>query len=200
MHLWKIGCDTNLSFDFYIIPLYSFHPPSELLFRWQILTDFLSSSADMRVTIAVLCLMWLCSCESRRLGRCDVVRIFRQEGLDGFEGFSLGNCGYFVICNFSTDLQCLAYLNWSWYILFPLVLNFISTDVCTAFWESRFKTERVRSADTGKDYGIFQINSFKWCNDGTPDGKNTCNVPCSGTLLPLNGFHVTKKHTEHYLY
>ncbi|KTG44185.1 hypothetical protein cypCar_00004083 [Cyprinus carpio] len=80
----------------------------------------------MKVTIAVLCLMWLCLCESRRLKRCDVVRIFKQEGLDGFEGFSVGNY------------------------------------VCTAYWESRFKTHRVRSADTGKDYGIFQINSFKW--------------------------------------
>lgn len=64
----------------------------------------------MRVAIAVLCLMWLCSCESRRLGRCDVARIFKQEGLDGFEGFSLGNCGCFGFWIFSTDLQCLAYL------------------------------------------------------------------------------------------
>lgn len=60
-------------------------------------SDFLSSSADMRVAIVVLCLMWLGSCESRRLGRCDVVRIFKTQGLDGFEGFSLGNCEYFVI-------------------------------------------------------------------------------------------------------
>uniref|UniRef100_A0A8C1X1G6 lysozyme n=1 Tax=Cyprinus carpio TaxID=7962 RepID=A0A8C1X1G6_CYPCA len=97
----------------------------------------------MRVAIAVLCLMWLCSCESRRLGRCDVARIFKQEGLDGFEGFSLGNY------------------------------------VCTAYWESKFKTHKVRSADTGKDYGIFQINSFKWCEDGTPGGKNLCKMPCS---------------------
>lgn len=60
-----------------------------------------------------------------------------------------------------------------------------------AYWESKFKTHRVRSADVGKDYGIFQINSFKWCEDGTPGGKNQCKVPCSGTLLPLNRFHVT---------
>ncbi|XP_018958317.1 lysozyme C-like [Cyprinus carpio] len=100
----------------------------------------------MRVAIAVLCLMWLCSCESRRLGRCDVARIFKQEGLDGFEGFSLGNY------------------------------------VCTAYWESKFKTHKVRSADTGKDYGIFQINSFKWCEDGTPGGKNLCKMPCSDLL------------------
>lgn len=47
----------------------------------------------------------------------------------------------------------------------------------------------MRSADTGKDYGIFQINSFKWCDDGTPGGKNKCKIPCSGTLY---GFHVTR--------
>ncbi|ROL42658.1 Lysozyme C [Anabarilius grahami] len=100
----------------------------------------------MQVAIAVLCLMWMSLCESRTLGRCEVVNIFRAEGLDGFEGFSLGNY------------------------------------VCTAYWESRFKTQRVRTADTGKDYGIFQINSFKWCDDGTPGGKNLCNLPCSDLL------------------
>ncbi|KAG1943927.1 lysozyme-like protein [Pimephales promelas] len=109
----------------------------------------------MRVSIAVLCLMWLSSCESRTLGRCDVVRIFKAEGLDGFEGLSVGNY------------------------------------VCTAYWESRFKTHRVRSADTGKDYGIFQINSFKWCDDGTQGGKNLCNVPCSGTPGKVTVMAVT---------
>ncbi|KAK9953270.1 hypothetical protein ABG768_017275 [Culter alburnus] len=100
----------------------------------------------MKVAIAVLCLMWMSLCESRRLGRCEVVNIFKAEGLDGFEGFSLGNY------------------------------------VCTAYWESRFKTHRVRTADTGKDYGIFQINSFKWCDDGTEGGKNLCGMPCSDLL------------------
>jgi len=63
----------------------------------------------MRVSIAVLCLMWLSSCESRTLGRCDVVRIFKAEGLDGFEGLSVGNCEYFV--PYFHYQQCLAYLN-----------------------------------------------------------------------------------------
>ncbi|XP_051538777.1 lysozyme C [Myxocyprinus asiaticus] len=100
----------------------------------------------MRVAIVVVCLMWLSSCESIRLSRCDVVRIFKKEGLDGFEGFSVGNY------------------------------------VCTAFWESKFKTHKVRTADVGKDYGIFQINSFKWCDDGTAGGKNKCKMPCADLL------------------
>ncbi|XP_065114348.1 lysozyme C [Paramisgurnus dabryanus] len=100
----------------------------------------------MRVAFLVLCVMWLSSCEGRKLSRCSVARIFKDQGLDGFEGFSLGNY------------------------------------VCTAYWESKYKTHRVRSADTGKDYGIFQINSFKWCDDGTPDGRNLCKIPCTDLL------------------
>jgi len=74
--------------------------------------------------------------------------------------------------------------------------------VCTAYWESRFKTHRVRSADTGKDYGIFQINSFKWCDDGTQGGKNLCNVPCSGTFIFFKRipFDLKKKKFDHIDY
>ncbi|XP_051970245.1 lysozyme C-1-like [Xyrauchen texanus] len=100
----------------------------------------------MREAIVVVCLMWLSSCESIKLSHCDVVRIFKKEGLDGFEGFSVGNY------------------------------------VCTAFWESKYETHKVRKADTGKDYGVFQINSFKWCDDGTTGRKNKCNLPCADLL------------------
>ncbi|PWS23069.1 hypothetical protein DKP78_15085, partial [Enterococcus faecium] len=54
--------------------------------------------------------------------------------------------------------------------------------VCMAFWESKWKTHKVRSADVGKDYGVFQINSYKWCDDGTPGGKNLCKVKCADLL------------------
>ncbi|XP_026860192.2 lysozyme C [Electrophorus electricus] len=100
--------------------------------------------------VVVVCLMWLAVCESRRLSRCEVVRIFKQQGLEGFEGFNLGNY------------------------------------VCMAYWESKWKTHKVRdSSEMGKDYGIFQINSFKWCEDGTVGGKNLCKLPC-GALLNDN--------------
>ncbi|MBN3283729.1 LYSC2 protein, partial [Polyodon spathula] len=54
-----------------------------------------------------------------------------------------------------------------------------------SFYESRFNTRVVnRNMDKSRDYGIFQINSCWWCNDGkTPRSKNACNVPCS---LPLS--------------
>nr|XP_023654097.1 lysozyme C-like [Paramormyrops kingsleyae] len=87
------------------------------------------------------------ACRGRRLSRCEVVRIFKQQGLDGFEGFALGNY------------------------------------VCMAFWESRWKTDKVRDSNNiGKDYGVFQINSFKWCDDGTAGGENLCKVHCAELL------------------
>ncbi|TRY69894.1 hypothetical protein DNTS_015355 [Danionella cerebrum] len=100
----------------------------------------------MRLVFALLFLTVLSISESRRLGRCDLVRTFKRQGLDGFEGFSVGNY------------------------------------VCMAYWESKYKTHKVRSADVGKDYGIFQINSYKWCDDGTRGGKNLCRVPCADLL------------------
>ncbi|XP_028657117.1 lysozyme C [Erpetoichthys calabaricus] len=84
---------------------------------------------------------------AKRLGRCTVASIFKANGLDGYEGYGLGNY------------------------------------ICMAFWESHFKTHKVRTSDNvGKDYGIFQINSYKWCDDGLPGGKNLCKVKC-GDLL-----------------
>ncbi|KAG2457035.1 ENTK Enteropeptidase, partial [Polypterus senegalus] len=80
---------------------------------------------------------------AKRLGRCTVARIFKENGLDGYEGYGLGNY------------------------------------ICMAFWESHFKTHKVRTSDNiGKDYGIFQINSYKWCDDGLPTGKNLCKIKC----------------------
>ncbi|KAG7487354.1 hypothetical protein MATL_G00022320 [Megalops atlanticus] len=97
--------------------------------------------------LLLLLLACLPLCAARRLGRCEVARIFKEQGLDGFEGYALGNY------------------------------------VCMSFWESKWKTHKVRdSSNVGKDYGIFQINSFKWCDDGTAEGRNICGVKC-GDLL-----------------
>ncbi|XP_030623423.1 lysozyme C [Chanos chanos] len=97
--------------------------------------------------LTTVLLVLLPVCGARRMGRCEVARAFRAQGLDGFEGFSLGNY------------------------------------VCMAFWESKWKTHKVREDNNiGKDYGIFQINSLKWCEDQTPGGQNLCNVQC-GELL-----------------
>ncbi|KAG5268106.1 hypothetical protein AALO_G00208310 [Alosa alosa] len=96
--------------------------------------------------IVLMALVCAPLCLSRRFQRCEVAKIFRAGGLDGFGGHSLGNY------------------------------------VCMAFWETKWKSHKVRSADVGKDYGIFQINSYKWCDDGTPGGKNLCKVNCADLL------------------
>ncbi|XP_026504783.1 lysozyme C-like [Terrapene carolina triunguis] len=57
--------------------------------------------------------------------------------------------------------------------------------VCTARYESNFNTgaTNYNRGDKSTDYGIFQINSRWWCNDGkTPKAKNACGIQCGGLL------------------
>ncbi|XP_062906340.1 lysozyme C-like [Mobula hypostoma] len=60
--------------------------------------------------------------------------------------------------------------------------------VCMAFYESHYNTtainhNRWHGQIVSTDYGIFQINSKWWCNDGVTKGaKNLCNIPCSRLL------------------
>ncbi|XP_072900919.1 lysozyme C-1-like [Hemitrygon akajei] len=60
--------------------------------------------------------------------------------------------------------------------------------VCMAFYESRYNTTAVNpnkrhGAVVSTDYGIFQINSKWWCNDGKTQGaKNICRIPCAKLL------------------
>ncbi|KAL6083011.1 hypothetical protein STEG23_028011 [Scotinomys teguina] len=57
--------------------------------------------------------------------------------------------------------------------------------VCLAQHESDFNTQ-ARHFSTNRqctDYGIFQINSRYWCNDGKTKGaRNRCGIPCSALL------------------
>uniref|UniRef100_A0A8C9JCU4 lysozyme n=1 Tax=Panthera tigris altaica TaxID=74533 RepID=A0A8C9JCU4_PANTA len=59
----------------------------------------------------------------------------------------------------------------------------LATWMCVAKWESDYNT-RATNYNPGSrstDYGIFQINSRYWCNDGkTPRAENACHVSCSG--------------------
>ncbi|XP_043825074.1 lysozyme C-like [Dromiciops gliroides] len=58
----------------------------------------------------------------------------------------------------------------------------LATWVCLVEAESNFNTEATNynPEDKSTDYGIYQINSHYWCNDGkTPDASNGCNVQCS---------------------
>ncbi|XP_006973432.1 lysozyme C-2 isoform X2 [Peromyscus maniculatus bairdii] len=58
--------------------------------------------------------------------------------------------------------------------------------VCLAQHESSYNTRATNynRGDQSTDYGIFQINSRYWCNDGkTPRAVNACGIPCSALLL-----------------
>lgn len=46
--------------------------------------------------------------------------------------------------------------------------NMFFSGMCLARWESSYNTQATNynSGDRSTDYGIFQINSHWWCNDG----------------------------------
>ncbi|XP_036384561.1 lysozyme C-like [Megalops cyprinoides] len=55
--------------------------------------------------------------------------------------------------------------------------------VCLAKWESGYNTQATnRNTDGSTDYGIFQINSRWWCNDGRIRTQNACHISCSQLL------------------
>ncbi|KAL2100246.1 hypothetical protein ACEWY4_004640 [Coilia grayii] len=56
--------------------------------------------------------------------------------------------------------------------------------VCLSKWESSYNTQAINhNTDRSTDYGIFQINSKWWCNDGqTPGAKNACNINCAALM------------------
>uniref|UniRef100_A0A5F8GFU2 lysozyme n=1 Tax=Monodelphis domestica TaxID=13616 RepID=A0A5F8GFU2_MONDO len=63
--------------------------------------------------------------------------------------------------------------------------NSVADWVCLAKWESDYNTKATNynPGDQSTDYGIFQINSHYWCNDGkTPDAKNVCGISCRDLL------------------
>ncbi|XP_036153980.1 lysozyme C [Myotis myotis] len=57
--------------------------------------------------------------------------------------------------------------------------------MCLARWESSYNTRATNynPGDRSTDYGIFQINSRYWCNDGrTPRAVNACGINCNVLL------------------
>ncbi|XP_062059239.1 lysozyme C-like [Lepus europaeus] len=57
--------------------------------------------------------------------------------------------------------------------------------MCLTKWESSYNTKATHynPGDQSTDYGIFQINSRYWCDDGkTPGAVNACHIPCSDLL------------------
>ncbi|XP_061118647.1 lysozyme C-like [Conger conger] len=56
--------------------------------------------------------------------------------------------------------------------------------VCLSKWESGYSTDATNvNTDKSTDYGIFQINSRWWCDNGSKTA-NGCNIPCSSLLSP----------------
>ncbi|KAB0378837.1 hypothetical protein FD755_010415 [Muntiacus reevesi] len=54
--------------------------------------------------------------------------------------------------------------------------------MCLTYGESRYNTHvtNYNPGSKSTDYGLFQINSKWWCNDGkTPRATNGCGVSCS---------------------
>uniref|UniRef100_A0A8D2JCT2 lysozyme n=1 Tax=Varanus komodoensis TaxID=61221 RepID=A0A8D2JCT2_VARKO len=50
---------------------------------------------------------------------------------------------------------------------------------CLAQHESSYNTAAVHDNGRSRDYGIFQINSQYWCDDGkTAGSKNACCISC----------------------
>ncbi|XP_030049766.1 lysozyme C-like isoform X2 [Microcaecilia unicolor] len=55
--------------------------------------------------------------------------------------------------------------------------------MCLVHHESGYNTTAVNDNGPSRDYGIFQINSYLWCNDGqTLGSKNECGINCSSLL------------------
>ncbi|XP_051026817.1 lysozyme C-1-like [Acomys russatus] len=57
--------------------------------------------------------------------------------------------------------------------------------LCLAHNETGYNTQATKynPGDQSTDYGIFQINSQYWCDDGkTPRSVNGCGIPCSALL------------------
>ncbi|CAI9577779.1 unnamed protein product [Staurois parvus] len=56
--------------------------------------------------------------------------------------------------------------------------------VCLVKHESDFNTAAINHNGRSRDYGLFQINSQYWCNDGkTAGATNGCNIDCRSKYI-----------------
>ncbi|KAH0628911.1 hypothetical protein JD844_010546 [Phrynosoma platyrhinos] len=63
------------------------------------------------------------------------------------------------------------------------VLSHLVSGVCLTEHESSYNTKAINNNGNSRDYGIFQINSKYWCDDGkTAGAKNACHIKCSKFL------------------
>ncbi|XP_023414516.2 lysozyme C isoform X2 [Loxodonta africana] len=82
--------------------------------------------------------------------------------------------------------------------------------VCLTKWESDYNTQATNynPGDKSTDYGIFQINSHYWCNDGkTPRAVNACGISCYGwhgetivrTTMSLSTFKAVESNCRAFV-
>ncbi|XP_063066631.1 lysozyme C II-like [Engraulis encrasicolus] len=55
--------------------------------------------------------------------------------------------------------------------------------VCLVKWESNYNTKLVKPLHHASTYGLFQLSSEHWCDDGqTHETHNVCKTKCSAFL------------------
>ncbi|XP_042309917.1 lysozyme C-like [Sceloporus undulatus] len=55
--------------------------------------------------------------------------------------------------------------------------------VCLVAHESNYNTSAIKDKGHSHNYGLFQINSKEWCDDGKTSGaQNACHIKCSKFL------------------
>ncbi|XP_018014658.1 lysozyme c-1-like [Hyalella azteca] len=69
-------------------------------------------------------------------------------------------------CELAKELKC----------IYGFAQSSLGDWVCLVQHESSFNTAAVGQNKGSKDYGLFQINDYYWCNSGT--GTNDCNINC----------------------
>lgn len=69
-----------------------------------------------------------------------------------------------------------------------------SAGVCLTENESHYRTDAINhNTDGSTDYGIFQINSRWWCDNGKHTA-NGCKIKCSGQLQTTSKILTTHSH------
>ncbi|KAL7988126.1 hypothetical protein Chor_007045 [Crotalus horridus] len=110
----------------------------------------------MKALVLTLLFLLIACSEAKIYTKCELASILKQNRMDGYFGYSLGNYNPFSIC----------------FLL----------GICLAFHASKYNTHLVigPNKDRGSNYGIFQINSRYWCKSNQGPTNNLCDKPCSG--------------------
>ncbi|XP_072254639.1 lysozyme C, kidney isozyme-like [Pyxicephalus adspersus] len=108
----------------------------------------------MKAACCLLFLALFAASEAKVFTKCELAKVLKSAGLDGYYGYSLAN----------------------W--------------MCMAYYESRYTTNAMYDNGWSRDYGIFQINSYWWCNDGKTSGAvSACSISCKRLTIDRYVIH-----------